>query len=518
MHRLLYGWLGQIAWRAALTVGLLGLILACNAAIEDPSAPGKAVKGTPTATPSPASASSPVASPSPFPTLTPTSTPTPWPTATTRPSPTHTPTPSPTPEPSPTPSVAVWHQEIILQTYGWHQALVETTAGDAIYPYPRLDFDALGPPAPRAYRAVIIQNEYVRLTVVPELGGRILRWEDRTTGRQLFYANPVIKPARWGYRGWWLATGGMEWAFPVEEHGLNEYRPWEYELLWNGVRVWDTDDRTGLRVELTIRLEEQSSAFSLTPRITNPTGAPQGYQFWANAMLTLSERNRPSPALTFILPDDAVTIHSRGDGSLPGPGDSLAWPIHDGRDFSHYSEYDEHLGFFADPAEAGFVGAYDLMNDQGIVRAFPPQIARGVKLFCLGDLSPEAWTDDGSRYFELWGGVTPTFWDEDVLAPGEVVSWTEYWYSVAGIGGYNWANRELAIRLLPAGETAELAVASARPMTVEVVLRRGGEPVARWPATVSPGTPFVAHGGPASGGDWGVWVFEGAEAIAQFGP
>ena len=441
----------------------------------------------------------------------------------------HTPTlPSSLTPPKPTlPPVsgpAVWEQEITLNTYGWHDALVPTTPDDPVYPYPRLDFDAVTEPVPRLYRAIFIQNEYVQLAVVPELGGRILRWTDRTTGRQLFYANPVVKPTRWGYRGWWLATGGMEWAFPTDEHGLNEYRPWKYELLWDGVRVWDTDDRTGLTIEVTIRLDGEHSYFTLVPRITNPTGEPQPYQFWANAMLTLSDANAPSPELVFILPDDAVTVHSTSDRDLPGPGDQMAWPVHNGRDLGQYSEWRQYLGVFAHPAQAGFVGAYDLGSDQGVVRVFPHAIATGVKIFCLGDLPSDLWTDDGSRYFELWAGLTPTFWDYWTIQPGASVTWMERWYPVSGIGGYDWANEDAAIRLVPfgpSGDSAEVAVATSRALRGTVVLRRGGGEVQRWDVFVAPGQPFRATGGPVStagGGDWGVHVIESGTVIAQMGP
>ena len=465
---------------------------------------------------SPASTANPTESPAIQPTAQPPVSSTTQPTTqpTTEPTiPSHTPTPSSLP---PVSGPAVWEQDITLNTYGWHDALVATDPGDPIYPYPRLDFDAVTGPAPRAYRAVFIQNGYVQLAVVPELGGRILRWTDRATGRQLFYANPVIKPTRWGYRGWWLATGGMEWAFPEEEHGLNEYRPWQYELLWNGVRVWDIEDRTGMTVEVTIQVDGEHSYFTLTPRITNPTGEAHSYQFWANAMLTLSDYNAPSPDLTFILPDDAVTVHSTGDGGLPAPGGQMSWPVHNGRDFGRYSEWHQYLGAFANPAQADFVGAYDLGSDQGLVRVFPHTSATGVKFFCMGDLPSSLWTDDSSRYFELWAGLTPTFWDYWTLQPGGSVAWSERWYPVSGIGGYNWANEEAAIRLVPSGDSAEVAVATSRALNGTVVLRRGGVEVQRWDALVAPGQPFHATGGPASsGGDWGVQVLEGGSVIAE---
>ncbi len=459
---------------------------------------------TATLTPSPQPSPSPSSTPSPVP---------PSPTVTRQP--TATP-PPPTATPPLPPPVAVWEGEVTLNTYGWEQALVPTAPDDPIYPYPRLDFDAVGPPAPRTYRAVFVQNEYVQLVVVPDLGGRILRWTDRTTGRQLLYANPVVKPTRWGYRGWWFATGGIEWAFPTEEHGLNEYRPWAYQLLRNGVRVWDTDDRTGLTVEVTVQVDPGTARVRVTPRITNSTSETHQFQFWANGMLTLSDLNAPSPDLTFVLPTSEVIVHSTGDPSLPGPGGTMAWPVHDGRDFSRYAEWRSWLGVFAPgAADAGFAGAYDLGADQGIVRTAPTWV-RGVKLFCPGGLDPGLWTDDGSRYVELWGGLTPTFWDYATLGPGESVGWTETWYALSGMGGFTWANAEGAVRLTPTGDGVEVAVETVRPLKATVVLYQSGVEAARWEADVGPGCPFRATWGPGEG-PWEVEVLEGGETLLRAG-
>jgi hypothetical protein len=404
--------------------------------------------------------------------------------------------------------VRIWEGTVTLNTYGWEEALVPAAPDDPIYPYPHLDFDAVASPSPRTYQAIFLQNEHVQLVLLPELGGRILRWTDRITGRQLLYANPVVKPTRWGYRGWWLATGGIEWTFPTEEHGLNEYRPWEYQLLWNGVRVWDTEDRTGLVVEVTVQLESDSSRVVITPNIRNPTGQPQRFQFWANAMLTLSDSNVPSPELTFVLPTSEAIVHSTDDGSLPAPGGRVSWPVYDGRDFSRYAAWSSSLGIFAPKAStAGFAGAYDLGTDQGIVRVAPTWV-RGVKLFCLGDLGPERWTDDASRYFEMWGGLTPTFWHDTTLGSGESVGWTEYWYAISGIGGYTFANREGAARLTPTTEGMEVAAATTRPIQATVVLEQGSTEVARWQADIGPGQPFRTTADTASGGGWGLRVLD----------
>lgn len=407
---------------------------------------------------------------------------------------------------SPTPfGVTVREDTVTLNSYGWQDALLPSDPSDPIYPYPRLNFDAVSAPAPRTYQAVFVQNDYAEVVILPELGGRIISWTDRTTNRRLTYANPVLKPTRWGYRGWWLASGGLEWAFPTNEHGLNEYRPWQYELLGGGVRVWDVDDRSGLRVEVTIQLEPDTNRLSISPRVSNPTERAQSYQFWSNAMLTLSDSNAPSADLTFVLPAQSVVLHSTGDGTLPEPGGSLDWPLHNGRDFSRYAEWHSYLGVFApQAAQVGFAAAYDLGSEQGIVRTAPAWV-QGVKIFGLGDLPSNLWTDDGSRYFELWGGLTSTFWDSASLNPGQEISWNEYWYPVSGMGGLSWAGAEGAVRLTPLASGVDLAVETVRPLQASIVLTEGPVEVQRWSVAMGPGEPFRVTW-PNGDGPWGLEV------------
>lgn len=391
---------------------------------------------------------------------------------------------------------------------------------DAIYPYPRLDHQAVAPPAPHIYRAVVLENGYTRVTVLPEIGGRVLYWDDKQTGNRLTYANPVIKPTTWGFRGWWLATGGIEWAFPTDEHGLNEWRPWQYQVLsgegWRGVRVWDVDDVTGMKVEVTLRLYAGRSTLIIAPRITNTTDQPHAFQFWINAMLTLSGNNAPSSALHFWVPTSQMTVHSTGDGSLPGSGASIDWPVYAGRDFSRYAEWTSYLGLFATEAR-GAVAAYDEAADQGVVRVYPAHVASGVKLFCLGDLPSHLFTDDGSRYFELWGGYTRTFWDNALLPAGSSVAWEEQWYPVRATGGLSWANGEMAASLRWADAGIDVGLYAPAVIDVHLVFRQNATAVVEWDVVVGPGQPFRTHY-PAEGAGWDLQLWRGGVLIAQIGP
>ncbi|MGQ9502915.1 MAG: DUF5107 domain-containing protein [Anaerolineae bacterium] len=376
-------------------------------------------------------------------------------------------------------------------TYDYQSALVPTTPDDPVYPYPRLNHNRVGRPSLRTYRAIVLENRYTQLTILPELGGRLYRWVDKASGRNLFYENPVIKPTHWGIRGWWLATGGMEWALPLDEHGLNEATPWQYTIERNpdsvSVSVSDTEEHFGLVCTVTVQLDDEHSYFKLTPQIANPTRDPVRYKFWINGMFSLGGR-QVEKGLQFILPVKQVMIHSSGDKTLPGSGELITWPEFRGRDMSRASTWQKYLGVFAYPAAiADFMGAYNHETQLGVVRIFPHQIARGAKIFSPGDIPASVWTDDDIRYFELWGGLAPTFWDEVTLAAGQTVRWQEYWYAVNGTGGFDYANEQAALNLALSPSAVKVSVAVTSALDGYVRLWRNDQVMATWRVSLLPG-------------------------------
>ena len=208
-------------------------------------------------------------------------------------------------------------------------------------------------------------------------------------------------------------------------------------------------------------------------------------------MLTLGG-NSVSGQTQFVIPADQVTVHSTGDGGLPGPGEGMNWPVYGGRDVSWYSNWGGYLGFFVPSVSAGFVGLYDHSADQGIVRTFTPGWPTGTKFFGPAGLSPSLWTDDGSNYVELWSGATSSFWSYATLNSGESVGWSERWYPVNGLGGFNYANESAALRLTDTGGGAEIGVAVSALTTGNVTLWAGGQLVENWPVTLYPGQAFRA--------------------------
>ncbi len=372
---------------------------------------------------------------------------------------------------------------ILIPTYNYALALYWQTNATYNIPYPVLNWSSYDrTKSDKTYTRLTLENDYLRVSLLPELGGRVYEMIFKPTGNDELYKNPVVKPTHWGppEQGWWLAAGGIEWGLPVEEHGYQSAIPWSYTIAQSGegitVTLRDAEQTAPdrLRASVGVFLPNDRAVLIIRPKIENARSVPLDFKWWANAMLAPGPNNTVGPDLRFIFPIDAVTMHSTDDDRLPGhgwPGPGgpdywITWPIHNGIDWSRVGNFDEWFSFFGRPqAGQDFVGVYDTAADEGIVRVFPHTVATGVKGFAMGWLHPigsSQWTDDGSTYAELHGGLAPTFWDSAHLDAGESIEWEETWYPVAGIDGFTTANGEAALRVDHSGSALNLGVFSAR--------------------------------------------------------
>ncbi|MFN8459609.1 MAG: DUF5107 domain-containing protein, partial [Anaerolineae bacterium] len=247
-----------------------------------------------------------------------------------------------------------------------------------VYYFNRPAYEASGPaPKPVDYTGVVLENEYLRLIFLPELGGRLYSAVVKATGQEIFYHNPVVKPSRYGVlqpyeANWWLATGGMEWAYPTQEHGYRFGIPWSYKVSTTGEGTTITlsdvaEGRVG--AEVTVTLPFDSAAFIVEPRLVNGTSQPVPVQFWTNAALTLGAASM-SPQTQFIVPSDKIIVHSRGEPgwTIPGERQESAWPLAGQTDLRQYSQWANYLGFFVPNMKAPFIGAYNPETDVGVAR------------------------------------------------------------------------------------------------------------------------------------------------------
>ena len=411
--------------------------------------------------------------------------------------------------------VVVRHAEITLQVYPY-QAFTRA-ATDRIHNIPYRQFDAgayqaaTRTPVAVTYETLVVENAYLCLTFLPALGGRLYQVLFKPTQQTLLYNNPVLKPTAWGpaQQGGWLAAGGMEWALPVNEHGYEWGIPWSVTVDQTPDRVTvtlqDSAETDRVRAAVAVTLAAGAAFWTVHPRVTNGTDVTVPVQFWINAQLALNGKN-VSPATEFLLPGTQVWIHSTANDFVPAadipaadaqrPASPVAWPVIGGRDLASYRNWRDYLGVFAVDPSAGWAGVYDHTADLGIARVFPPATARGVKLFAFGGEfgGRSLFADDDSDYCELWGGLTPTFYDdpERPFAAGETREWDEYWIPLSRTGGVSGASARAALHLVrgAGGQVTVIAAATGRGTQGTLVLAQEGREIERWDVALDPGQVF----------------------------
>ena len=431
-------------------------------------------------------------------TATSTATPAPTASATSRPTATAT-------QPAVTPVSVRWG-EVTIDTYAYEQALY-TDPDKAGHPYPLLHRDRVWAPVPRTYQVLILRNEYLELTFLPELGGRLYQCRYLPTGQVLFYNNRTIKPSHWGPedQGWWLAVGGIEFCLPVNEHGYLTAEPWDAQVAQHDdgsatvtMSIEERSRRLLAAVAITLRPGE--GAFRLRSTLSNPDTSPKSFQYWINAMLSPGSPGAQA-SLRFYYPASEVIVHSRGDAALPDAHGIMSWPVYEGRDLSRYGNWRDWLGFFAPSLREPYTAVYDEVTRLGMVRVYPPDVVQGNKLFGfgLGFGDTRAYTDDGSQYVEMWSGLSPTFWDDATLGPQASVAWEEMWYPISGCDGVSTATSQATLYATRTGNRVEVVVFSPGERRWTLSVSEGDREVSRQAFTVRPDSPFRAEEASLSG-------------------
>lgn len=413
---------------------------------------------------------------------------------------------SPLPTETPAPQVTVREAVLTLDTYPYRDYLFSQfnpTYNMDVLHFDRASFEAAAPtPSPVDYQAVMLENPYLRLTFLPELGGRLYSAVIKATDQEIFYHNPVVKPSRYGLlqppeANWWLAVGGMEWAYPTQEHGYRWGIPWQYEVTQSAEAATITlrDEAAGrVGVAVQVTLPANSAAFTVKPQLTNAGSEAVPIQFWTNAVLSLRPGSM-EPHTRFILPLDQVKVHSRGaDGwSIPEARATMPWPTVGNTHLDNYAEWANYLGFFAPDMAVPFMAAYNPIDDLGLARLITPGTVPGNKLFAFSLTFPyRDYTDDDSQYFEMWGGINQGFWPEDDIwvEPGESIGWTEQWWPLAGLGGLTWANNRVALTISPGDAQQRLSLLVTQPTHGQIQVQSDDTDLLLETFTATPDTPM----------------------------
>jgi len=318
-------------------------------------------------------------------------------------------------------------------------------ASQKLYPYYRFDgFTDVG--VTKSWKVVQLENDYIQVQIMPEIGGKIWNAQDKKSGKYFLYNNDVVKFRDIAMRGPWV-SGGIETNYGIIGHTPNTATPVDYDVRKNSdgsVSCFTStlDLLTRTRWVIEIRLEKDKAYFSTRSYWFNATGVEQPYYTWMNAAI-------PAGAdLQFIYPGTHFIGHDGRAGQ---------WPMDlMGRDLSHYNQGDfgDSKSFHILGTHSNYFGALWHEQDFGMIHYAKRNDKVGRKVFYWaqsesGRIWEDLLTDHSGQYVEIQSGrlfnqnmleSSQTPFRQTGFAPYVNDEWTEYWYPFKGLNGFSQAN------------------------------------------------------------------------------
>ncbi len=401
-------------------------------------------------------------------------------------------------------SVKVWQDQLTLPSYRvdkpdpnpmFYKGESYQGAKKMIYPYPLID-GLTGIREPADWTALHLENEYLKLVVLPEIGGRLFSATDKTNGYDFLYRQNVIKPALIGMLGAWI-SGGIEWCV-FHHHRNTTHMPVDYCLVENpdgSKTIWiaETERRHRMRWTIALTLAPGKSYFQADVTLFNRRPLPNSILYWANVAVAVNDDYQ----VVFPPSVQMATYHSKNDFAY--------WPIGQGRyrgtdytgiDQSWWKNHPKPVSFFAWNNPEDFMGGYDHGRNAGIVHIGNHHIVCGAKLWEWGPdniWDTKVLTDSDGPYAELMvGSFSDNQPDYSWIKPGEVKHFRQYWYPVRDIGGFKNATLDAAVNLeLKDGKTNLGFHATSAFPKATALLTAKGKPILEKTINIAPDKPFV---------------------------
>jgi tetratricopeptide (TPR) repeat protein len=432
---------------------------------------------------------------------------------------------------SETGAVKAWEEAVIMRTYApeapernpmFLEKRVYQGSSGRVYPLPFIDRIATESKQ-HSWRAIHLENEFIRLMVLPEIGGRIHVGLDKTNGYDFFYRQNVIKPALVGLAGPWI-SGGVEFNWP-QHHRPATFMPVEVEMERHpdgSVTVWcsDHDPMARMKGMHGVCLHPEKAYLELKVRLYNRTQYVQTFLWWANVATRVHDKyqsffpddvrfvaDHAKRAITsFPLSDRpyyGIDYAERARSGVPTEEQPPMF-VPDGsypaNDLSWYSNIPVPTSYMITGTGQDFFGGYDHAGEAGVVHVANHHIAPGKKQWTWGNHEfGYAWdrslTDSDGPYIELMAGVyTDNQPDFSFLAPGETKTFSQFWFPIRKIGPPQAANLDAAVSLSIENRIAKIGVCATRPMQdVKILLKSGELNLAKWIQDLSVSMPFQAN-------------------------
>jgi tetratricopeptide (TPR) repeat protein len=372
-------------------------------------------------------------------------------------------------------------------------------ASKYIYPY-KLNDVISNEKTNQVWKALILENEYIKLCVTPEIGGKLYYGTDKTNGYNFIYKNDVVKPSNIGMTGAWV-SGGIEWCV-IHHHRASTFLPVDYDLKENSdgsktIWIGETEPRHRMRWTIGITAYPGKSYYSAEVKIHNPTPYTNTFLYWAN----VAAHTNKDYQVIFPPSVNVATYHAKNSFTN--------WPVstevYNGEDFtkgvdlSWWINSVNQNSYFAYDLQEDFMGGYDHGKETGTVEIGDHNIVKGAKLWewgsgTRGQATEARLTDNSGPYVEIMvGAFSDNQPDYSWIKPYEIKTFRQYWYPVKDIGGFKYANLNGAVNLEKReNNTVFLGYYSTQKVSkAKIILKKNGSVIFEKIMEISPETAFA---------------------------
>ena len=399
-------------------------------------------------------------------------------------------------------AVRIWEEAISIPTYEvgapdknpmFLEKRVYQGSSGKLYPYPTTETISTQK-KDKIWHAVYLENEYLKIMVLPELGGRIQRAYDKTNDYDFVYYNHVIKPALVGLAGPWI-SGGIEFNWP-QHHRPTTYMPVDHKIVENKdgsktLMINDVDQMYGTKGMASFTLYPGKAYIEIKGQLYNRTSMPQTFLWWANPAVPVNDYTQS------IFPPDVHSVYDHGKRDVSrfpiAKGIYYKHDYSEGVDISRYKNIPVPTSYMAETSSYDFVGGYDYKKEAGLLHVADHHFSPGKKQWTwgCGDFG-KAWdrnlTDEDGPYIELMTGVyTENQPDFTWLKPFEEKVFKQYFMPYKKVGQVKNATIHAALGVETTKNEVKITVyATEKYEDAVIVVTNDGKEILRETATISP--------------------------------
>lgn len=358
--------------------------------------------------------------------------------------------------------VKVWEETVVFPTYEtgkpqknpiFLEKRVYQGSSGVVYPNAVIESVA-DTPVNKSYQAIFLENLYIKIMVLPELGGRIQMAYDKVKERHFVYFNRVIKPALVGLTGPWI-SGGIEFNWP-QHHRPSTFEAIDFKIEENqdgSKTVWvsEIERMFSTKGMAGFTLYPDSAYLEIKGVLYNRTPLPQTFLWWANPAVKVNDHYQS------IFPPDVYAVYDHGKrdvSSFPiATGTYYKVDYSPGTDISGYKNIPVPTSYMAINSKYNFLGGYEHDAKAGILHVANRHISPGKKQWTWGNGEfGYAWdrnlTDEDGPYIELMTGVfTDNQPDFSWIMPNEERRFTQYFMPYNELSHVKNATKDLVINL-----------------------------------------------------------------------